>query len=347
MSGQADPYVVLGVERSWSQDDIKKAYRRLVREFHPDSNSDNPDATERFREIQEAYELIGRDEQRRREYDRSHRNPFTSFGQGGGDFSTLIRQPPSPGQRPRPPMKGKDIEADVEIEFDDALHGATPEVTVEVDEICADCEGDRTQKVTCTECGGSGLKTEEGEDDVPSTGICHSCKGEGTVSCNRCKGVGRIRETRRHRIKIPAGVDEGTRIRIPGKGSSGVAGGAAGDLYVTTHVRASSLYERNGANLILDVPITYPEAVLGCKVQLPTPDGPIELKVPERSQPGRMLRVSGRGVKVLGSLERGDLFARLVITLPRTPNDDEKDLLGMLLEVSSENPREHFFPASE
>jgi molecular chaperone DnaJ len=339
----ADPYFILGVERNASIDDIKRAYRRLARDFHPDRNPENPEAAERFQEVRAAYDQIGTD-QKKREWDALHVNPFQSYGTVGSGpqgFSSLFKQPPQPGQRARPAMRGRDIETEVQISFEAALQGTTADVDFSVDEVCDRCEGDRSFREVCPLCGGSGLET--GEDHL-ATRICPTCQGDEKVPCTKCGGSGRIKDTRRHRVKIPAGVDDGTRIRISGKGGPGASGGQPGDLYVVTRVAPSEVYERRGADLILDVPVTYPEAVLGANVILPTPDGPISLKVPAGSLPGRLLRVRGRGMARLGETARGDLYARIAITLPDRLTEDERDLLETLKEVSSEMPRQHFFP---
>lgn len=341
MERSVDPYFILGIEREASQEEIKRAYRNLVRAFHPDRNRENPEAEQRFREVQQAYELIGK-EDKRRQYDAIHRSPFSSYGTAGApsSFSSLFKKPPAPGQRGRPAVRGRDVEVEVNVAFDDALRGTTAEVQVEIEGVCPDCDGDRNYRELCRQCGGSGL--ESGEDHL-ATKICPRCHGSGQVSCLRCDGVGRVKETRRHKVKIPAGVDEGTRIRIAGKGAPGASGGAPGDLYVTTRIEPSTLFERRGGDLILEVPVTYPEAVLGAQVVLPTPDGPISLKIPPNSLHGRLLRVRGRGAPKIGEGERGDLFARIAITLPEEPSDDERDLLETLMDVSTESPRAHFF----
>jgi molecular chaperone DnaJ len=183
----------------------------------------------------------------------------------------------------------------------------------------------------------------EGEDNGIGMCVCPLCRGEGKVSCNSCGGTGRKIERRHHNVKIPAGVETGTRIRIADKGAQGTSGGPPGDLYVNVSVGENPLYERQGANLILDVPLTYAEAVLGADIVLPTLDGPISLKVPAFSESGRLLRVRGRGTPKLGERTRGDLFARLRITTPESITDDERDLLETLSDISSENPRAHFF----
>jgi molecular chaperone DnaJ len=339
---QLDPYVVLGLEREATVEEVKKAYRQMARDLHPDHNAD-PEATVRFQEIRSAYDMIG-SEGKKRSYDALHISPFTSYGTlgaSGSGLSSLFKAPPA-GQRARPAMRGRDLETEVAIAFEDALNGSTAEVEVEFEELCPDCGGDRSYQDACRVCGGSGLQVTEG--DMTSTRLCLRCHGSGMLSCNRCEGAGLVKQQRKHKVKVPAGVDEGTRIRISGKGSPGVSGGQDGDLYVITRVLPSEIYERRGADLILDVPITYPEAVLGGSVVLPTPDGPISLKVPEGSMPGRLLRIRGRGVPKLGEQGRGDLYARIGITLPERLSADEKDLLETLLEVSTETPRAHFFP---
>jgi molecular chaperone DnaJ len=244
--------------------------------------------------------------------------------------------------------RGRDIETTVNLSFEDSLEGATVRVPVELAAVCDACKGSGaepgTSPVLCPECKGRGVVSQNQGPFALST-PCPRCHGNGTViekPCKVCGGSGRQRRTKRYQVKIKPGVTDGTRIRLAGKGEPGSGGGPAGDLYVTARVAPSPLYERRGADLVIDVPLTYAEAALGATVQVPTPDGPISLKVPAGSQDGKLLRVRGKGAPKLKGSGRGDLLARLRVTVPTKLTKAEREAIENLQKVSRENPREPF-----
>ena len=343
----ANLYDALGVARNASPEEIKKAYRKLARAHHPDRNPGDEAAETRFKEIQHAYDVLG-DPDKRKQYDafgdgRGRRGPS---GAGGFDFNVgdfdlgdllggvfgRARRGPS---RPEP-QRGADIEAVVNLSFEDSLQGVETRIPVEVDAACRTCGGTGARPGTapriCPECNGRGVLAES-QGLFAISQPCPRCRGNGTVidqPCETCRGTGRERRTKRYTVKIPAGVKDGTRIRLKGKGESGPAGGPAGDLYVVTRVAPSPTYERRGADLVVDVPVPYPDAVLGGKVEVPTPDGPVTLKVPAGSRDGKLLRVRGRGAPKLKGSGKGDVLARLRIDVPSRPSKKERELLEEL-----------------
>ena len=287
----ADPYTTLGVPRTASDDEIKKAYRKLARELHPDRNPGDAAAEERFKEVQGAYDLLA-DSEKRKQYDTfgaSGAGPYGGFqnvrvenvdlgdlsdlfGGIGGLFGGRGRRD---GGRPRP-ARGVDLESRVRISFEDALQGATVRVPVEVETACHVCGGTGadpgTTPKTCPQCQGSGVVSDS-HGLFALSQPCPRCRGNGVIIekyCKQCRGTGRERVTKRYQVKVPAGAKDGTRIRLKGKGEPGRNGGPAGDLFVVVQVDPSPIYERRGADLVLDVPVTYPEAALGSTVQIPT-----------------------------------------------------------------------------
>lgn len=356
------PYEVLGVAKGASEDEVKKAYRALARKLHPDRNPDDPGAEERFKDVQAAYDILS-DPEKRAAYDRFGEAGPGAFpgGQGRwetvdlgdlsdilGSFGSLFGRGGGNRRRSRPqPERGADVETRVRVSFEDALAGAQVRVPVELETACAVCGGTGaepgTSPVTCPDCQGSGVVSDS-HGLFALSQPCRRCRGNGSIvekPCRSCSGSGRERATRRFSVKVPAGVKDGTRIRLKGKGAPGRSGGPSGDLFVRVEVDASPLYERRGADLVLDVPLTYPEAALGATVEIPTPDGPVGLKVPAGTQSGRLLRVKGRGAPRLGGDGgRGDLLARVRVTVPATLTKAERDALEAYGKVLREQPRE-------
>ena len=356
-----NPYDVLGVANKATDDEIKKAYRKLARELHPDRNPDDATAEERFKDVQAAYDILS-DQEKRQAYDRfGEAGPGgpQGFGPGGarfenvdlGDLSDLLGNFGSffgRGQRaarPRP-ERGADLESRVRISFEEALEGVQIRVPVELQTACHVCGGSGaepgTAPRTCPDCGGTGVISDS-QGLFALSHPCPRCRGNGVIvdtPCKNCRGSGRERVTRRYQVKVPAGAKDGTRIRLKGKGEPGVNGGPAGDLFVRVEVTPSPLYERRGADLVLEVPVTYPEAALGASVQIPTPQGPVALKVPAGSENGKLLRVKGRGAPKLNGGGKGDLLARLRVTVPKKLTKAEKEALEAYGDVLREQPRE-------
>jgi molecular chaperone DnaJ len=358
-----DPYEVLGVAKGATDDEIKKAYRTLARKLHPDRNPDDATAEEQFKDVQAAYDILSEPE-KRAAYDRFGSTGGSGFpgGQGRwesvdlGDLSDILGNFGSlfgrgAGRRAKPrPQRGADVETRVRVSFEDSLKGVQVRVPVEVESACDTCGGTGaepgTRPVTCPECQGSGIVSDS-HGLFALSQPCPRCRGNGSVvekPCRTCSGSGRQRHARRYGVKVPAGSKDGTRIRLKGKGEPGANGGPAGDLFVRVEVDASALYERRGADLVLDVPVTYPEATLGATVEIPTPDGPVGLKIPAGTASGKLLRVKGRGAPKLGREgERGDLLARVRVTVPDSLSKAERDALESYQRVLSERPREKAF----
>jgi len=354
------PYEALGVPKTASDDEIKKAYRKLARQYHPDRNPGDASAEERFKEVQTAYDILS-DPEKRRAYDSfgaSGARVGGSPGFGGmrfeefnlGDLGDLLGGMfGGARQTTRRPVRGDDLETRVRISFEDSLSGAQVRVPVEVDSVCSACRGTGaepgTSPVVCPECGGRGVVS-DAQGLFAFSQPCPRCHGNGSIvesPCRRCHGSGRERATKRFSVKIPAGAKTGTRIRLKGKGEAGHNGGPAGDLYVVVDVDPSPLFQRRGSDLVLEVPVTFAEAALGASVEIPTPDGPVSLKIPAGTEGGKLLRVKGRGAPHLKGNGRGDLLARVKVTVPKKLSKAEKEALESYLKVSKERPRERVF----
>ena len=359
-------YDTLGVSKTATADEIKKAYRKLARKYHPDTNSGDEKAEERFKEVQQAYDILG-DDAKRKQYDTfgsGNGRPgqpggfdvgdfdlgdifgglFGGRGRGGAGGGRQQQQPPR-GQR------GSDAEVPVRISFDDSLKGLQTTVPVTLELHCSICHGTGaapgTAPTRCPECSGSGVvATSQGLFALQQP--CPRCRGNGSIvekPCQTCRGSGRERRTKRYTVRIPAGVKDGTRIKLKGKGEAGFSGGASGDLYVVTKVDASKIYERRGDDLVLEVPVTFDEAALGATVEIPTPDGRVSLKIPAGSTDGKMLRVGGRGAPKIKGVGRGDLLARLKLTVPAKPSKAEREAIEAYKKASKPDPRARLFQA--
>lgn len=365
-----DLYKVLGVEKGASQDDIRRAYRKLARKHHPDANRDDPKAEDRFKEIQSAYEILS-NPNKRREYDEG---PRTFFGQGTGrtggagagatgtaqaDFSDLFGTfgdifGAGTGARarnqPTTATRGKNITVNVNLKFRDSLKGVTTRVAVPVEEVCEDCRGTGaapgTMPRTCPECGGLGTQSRDQGFFALST-ACSRCGGEGTIiekPCPRCAGQGRVKKTRQVTVKIPAGARNGTKIRVPGRGSAGQKGGPAGDLYVVTRVEEHPVFKRRGDDFVVEVPVSFVEAALGAEIRVPRPDGgTVRLRLPAGTQDGRQFKVRGAGAPKVRGEGSGDLIVRAKLVVPKKLNRRERDILQALAEERDEDVREELF----
>jgi molecular chaperone DnaJ len=339
------PYETLGVAKNASADEIKKAYRKLVREVHPDRN---PGQEERFKEVQNAYDVLS-DAKKREQYDKfgstNGRAPsggattfdFGDFDLGdifGGLFGGGGRQQPQRGQR------GNDVEVEVRLSFEDALKGVQTTVPVQLELACHTCHGTGaapgTAPVRCPKCGGSGVvATSQGLFALQQP--CPQCRGMGSIvetPCPTCHGTGRERRTKRYTVTIPAGVKDGTRIKLKGKGEAGYGGAPAGDLFVVTRVEPSKIYERRGDDLVVVVHVPYTTVALGGSVEVPTPEGAVALKIPAGTEDGKLLRIKGRGAPKLKGTGKGDVLARVRIDVPKKVNKKQRDLLEELGKVS-------------
>ena len=360
-------YDTLGVKKGASADEIKKAYRKLAAKYHPDKNPGDAAAEEKFKEVQNAYDTLS-DGEKRKQYDTfgtANGRRTTGFDPrdfGGGNFTIndlgdlgdlfggiFNRGQGARARRPQP-ERGADIEIAVSLSFEDSLRGLETKIPVEVTTACRECGGTGaepgTSPVICPECNGRGVVSES-QGLFALSQPCPRCRGNGTVvekPCKKCKGSGRERRTRRYTVKIPAGVRDGTRIRLKGKGEIGEGGGPAGDLFVVTRVEPSKRFERRGADLVIEVPVTYTEAALGATVEVPTPYGErVSLKVPAGTQDGRQLRIRGHGAPKLDGSGKGDLIARLRVSVPKKLSKKEREALEELQKLSHDDPREALF----
>jgi molecular chaperone DnaJ len=360
-------YDTLGLKKGASQDEVKKAYRKLAAKYHPDKNPGDASAEEKFKEVQNAYDTLS-DPEKRKTYDRfgttNGRPGFDTSNfdfRGGGNFRVedlgdlgdlfggLFNRGGTRTRRPQP-ERGPDIEAVVNLSFEDALRGLETKIPVDVTTACRECGGSGAQPgtapVICPECNGRGVVSES-QGLFALSQPCPRCRGNGTVieqPCPKCGGSGRERRTKRYSVKIPAGAKDGTRIRLKGKGEPGANGGAPGDLFVVTRVTPSRLFERRGNDLVVEVPVTYPEAALGTTVEVPTPYGErLSLKVKAGSQDGALLRMRGHGAPKLNASGKGDLLARLRLTVPKKLSKQEREKLAEFQKVSRESPRDELY----
>jgi molecular chaperone DnaJ len=333
-------YESLGVSKNASQDEIKKAYRKLVREVHPDTNPGNE---ERFKEVQSAYDVLS-DPEKRKRYDTMGQTngrtapggttfDFGDFDLGdifGGMFGRGGRQQQQRGQR------GNDVEVEVGVSFEDALKGVQTTVSVQLELACHTCHGTGaapgTAPTRCPECDGTGtVATSQGLFALQQP--CPRCHGMGSIvetPCPTCHGNGRERRTKRYTVRIPAGVRDGTRIKLKGKGEAGFGGAPAGDLYVVTRVEPSRIYERRGDDLVVQVPVSYATVALGGTAEVQTPEGPVSLKVPSGTEDGKLLRIKGRGAPSLKGSGKGDVLARIRIEVPKKVSKKQRELLEQL-----------------
>jgi molecular chaperone DnaJ len=367
---EKDYYEVLGVGKDASQDEIKKAYRKLARANHPDANPGDPRSEQRFKEVGEAYGILG-DEAKRREYDEIRRLGAAGFaggvggGQGfgggfdAGDLGDLLGQmfgqgaasgfSTGPRAARRRPAKGKDLRADVHLTFEDALSGVRTTLRVTGDGACDTCGGSGaapgTRPTTCTTCGGRGQVTVD-QGPFSFAQPCQTCGGRGQqidVPCATCEGQGRVVKPRQLSVRVPAGVKDGAVIRVPGRGGPGAGGGPPGDVLVTVHVEAHPIFGRRGDAVTLEVPISYSEAALGTKVTVPTPGGDTRtIKIPSGTASGRTFRIRGEGAPKKGG-GHGDLLVSVRIDVPAKPSKDHKRLLQQLAEHEDPGLRARLF----
>ena len=365
---EKDYYEVLGVPKNASAAEIKKAYRKLAQKHHPDANAGDPKAEERFKEVSAAYDVLG-DEEKRAAYDRVREMGAGGFGAGfPGAGGTGIRGPGgfryetvdvgdlsdlfggmfggSRGRARRPQARqrrGADLETEVRLSFDDAMAGVTIPVTLDGPAVCTTCHGSGaapgTQPVICATCGGSGqVAVNQGFFQMEQT--CPTCSGTGRTietPCPTCHGSGAVRRSRTVKVKVPAGVKDGARIRVAGRGEPGGPGGQPGDLYVRVRVGEHPVFGRKGDNLTVDLPVSYPEAALGANVKVPTLNGPVTLKVPAGTSSGKTFRVKGKGAPKRGG--HGDLLVTVNVDVPKKLSKREKELLGELRDAETESRR--------
>jgi molecular chaperone DnaJ len=362
-----DYYKVLGVGKGASDEEIKKAYRKLARKYHPDRNAGDKQAEERFKEISQAHDVLS-DPEKRKAYDRGT-GPFGGFTGGNFDpssfsgsfgdiLSDLFGRSGGPaggrnqggvrGGQPRQ-ARGRDLETEVSLSFDQAVNGAQVPLAVPTSQPCPTCHGSGAKPGTvpkvCPVCEGRGVESE-------SQGIfsinqpCSNCHGTGTViedPCPTCGGTGAQRSVRRLRVNIPAGVRDGSRIKLAGKGEPGLRGAAPGDLFVITRVSESPVFKRNGDNLEVEVPLTIPEALRGGVIEVPTLNGSKRLRVPAGTKHGTVQRLRGEGPQRLNGKGRGDIHYRFVIDVPNSLSPEQSEAVDRLSQVMNGNPRDRLF----
>jgi len=346
---ERDLYETLGIERKASDEEIKRAYRKLARDYHPDRNPDDPDAEERFKEVQGAYDTL-KDPEKRRQYDAG--GMFGGFGRNAGPggfgvgdiFSSLFNR----GRGAAHEMRGRDLETEVRLSFEQSMDGSQVAVTISKQARCESCGGDGakpgTSARTCPVCDGRGIDSQsQGMFSISQP--CGRCGGAGEViddPCPSCAGSGLTRQRKRYRVNVPAGVRDGTRIRLAGKGEDGPRGGPAGDLFVTTRVTPSPVFQpRPDGNLDVVVPITIPEAIGGATVEVPTLRGTKRIRVPGGTQHGTVQRLRGEGPPRPGSRERGDIHYRFEIEIPEQLSAEQSKAIDQLgLAFADHDPRE-------
>ena len=354
-----DYYEVLGVSKSASADEIKKAYRRRAMKFHPDRNKDDAEAAEKkFKEAKEAYEVL-KDANKRSTYDRFGHDGVKMGGAGGpggfraegfGDiFGDVFGDIFGGGRRGGGPQvfRGADLGYELKLDLETAVAGDSITIDVPTQVSCDGCGGSGARKgtdpVKCTTCGGVGqVRMQQGFFSIQQT--CPACKGAGTTiadPCNDCHGRGRVRKTRTLSVKVPPGVDDGDRIRLSGEGEAGRNGGPPGDLYVEIRIKPHKLFERDGANLSCEVPVSFATATLGGEVELPTLDGHVSLKVPAGTQSGKVFRLRSKGVTTVRDPRQGDLFAQVVVETPVHLTSEQKELLEQFEESLREGGEKH------
>ncbi|GAB1257438.1 molecular chaperone DnaJ [Aurantivibrio plasticivorans] len=341
-----DYYEILGVEKGVSDQDLKKAYRRIAMKCHPDRNPDDKEAEEKFKEASEAYEILS-DKEKRAAYDQfGHSGVEGMGGMGGaggaggfGNFSDIFGDVFGDifggGGRGGHggPSRGSDLRYTLELSLEDAVKGTSVKIRVPTLVGCETCDGTGAKSGTkpsqCTTCGGIGqVRMQQGFFSVQQT--CPSCRGKGSIitdPCGDCHGQGRVEETKTLSVKVPAGVDTGDRIRLAGEGEAGMDGGPPGDLYVQMSVKEHEIFQRDGKNLYCEVPIGFVDAALGGELEVPTLDGRVKLKVPAETQTGKLFRLRGKGVTPIRGGAAGDLLCRVVVETPVKLNGKQKDLL--------------------
>ncbi|MBE0429988.1 MAG: molecular chaperone DnaJ [Thermoleophilia bacterium] len=369
-----DLYKILGVDSKASKAEIKKAFRKLARKYHPDANPDDDEAEARFKEVNQAHEILS-DDEKRRAYDAGPQFYEAGAGAGGGfRFDPSMFQeafggrfggagsfnifdlfggggPGAYGGAAAAPARGADLTYTLNLSFEDSLRGATTKIAVDKNVTCRVCHGTGaepgTSPISCPECLGRGVISQN-QGYFALSQACMRCAGAGTIiekPCHRCGGSGQVLATKRYTVKIPPGVRPGSKIRLKGKGQpSNVPGGPPGDLYVKVNVESSLLFHRSGDDLKITVPVTISEAALGARITVPTTNGSISLKIPRGTQSGRLLRVKGKGAPRPKGSGSGDLLVKVKVEVPTNLTKEQKEALKEFARLRNENPREELKP---
>ncbi|HVJ65505.1 MAG TPA: molecular chaperone DnaJ [Bdellovibrionota bacterium] len=369
MASKRDYYEVLGVAKTASAEELKKAYRKLAVQFHPDKNPGNPEAEAKFKEASEAYEVLS-NAQKRQAYDQfGHAGAQAGFGGAGfggfggarganpfgdlndifGDiFSEVFGGGAGGGRGGSRATRGSDLRYNLGISFEEAAFGCEKTISVPRESTCKKCNGSGAKPgssvTTCGSCRGTGeIRFQQGFFTLSKT--CPDCGGQGSIikdKCPDCRGSGRISETTKLSVKIPAGIDTGQRLKLRGEGEAGTNGGPAGDLYVVVEVAAHSIFERDGFDILCDVPISFPQAALGAEVDVPTLEGTVKLKIPAGTQSHKRFRLKNKGISHVGGRGRGDLFVTAMVEVPTKMSSEQRALLEKFAEISGES-----FPESQ
>lgn len=358
-----DYYDILGIDKNASDEDIKKAFRKLAIQYHPDKNQGNKEAEERFKEINEAYQVLS-DPDKRAKYDRFGTTDFN--GQGGfggfdfGDFQdmggfgdifdTIFGGGFSGSNRRNGPQRGNDLEYNLNLTFEEAAFGVTKNIDINRHENCSKCSGTGakpgTSPINCDKCGGSGrirVQRNTAFGNFISEVTCDKCGGKGTIikeACSECHGSGRLRKKRKITINVPAGVDTGNTIPLRGQGEPGLRGGENGDLYINIKVLPHKIFKRDGFDVICEIPISFPQAALGAEIDVPTLDGIIKYTIPEGTQGGSVFKVKGKGIPRIRGYGRGDEIIKVIVEVPKKLNERQKELLKEYAEACGEEVNE-------
>ena len=355
MADKRDYYETLGVDKSASQDEIKKAYRKMAKQYHPDMNPGNAEAEQKFKEVNEAYSILS-DEEKKAKYDQFGHAAFDpsaggygASGFGGFDgfdmndiFSSIFGGGSSRASRANAPVDGDDITVRVSISFEEAVFGCKEEINFPKIQKCDDCGGSGAEKGStidkCGKCSGRGTITVQQRTIfgmTQTTRQCPECNGTGKIirkPCSNCKGKGLVKVNKKLNVSIPAGIDDGQRVVLRGQGHEGKNGGYPGDLVILVTVRPHTLFERDGYDLYCEVPITFAEAALGAEIKIPTLEGEVDLSIPEGTQTGTVFTIKQKGVQMLNSKGKGNLYVKVVVETPKGLNGEQKKLMRAFAE---------------
>lgn len=360
MANKRDFYDILGVNRDATDEDIKKSYRKLAMKYHPDRNPDSKDAEEKFKEAKEAYEILSEPEKRRAydAYGHAGVNPQMGGGPGGGEgfggfseaFGDIFGEIFGGGRGRgggNQVYRGADLRYNMEISLEQAARGTETKIRIPSLEECGTCHGSGakagTKAKTCHTCNGQGqVRMQQGFFSIQQT--CPTCHGTGKVipePCTTCNGAGRVKNHKTLSVKIPAGVDDGDRIRLSGEGEGGQNGGPPGDLYVVVQLKPHSVFQREGADLHCEMPISFTIAALGGEINIPTLDGEAKIKIPAETQSGQVFRLRGKGIKPIRQTSHGDLMCHVVVETPVRLTDRQRELLRELEEINKKDGDKH------
>lgn len=352
-----DFYEVLGVDKSASEDEIKKAFKKAALKYHPDRNKGDKEAEEKFKEVNEAYQVLS-DAEKRQRYDQFGTADFNGaqgfdgfdfggFGGFGDIFSDIFGGGfSSSSSRKNAPRKGADLEYNLNLTFEEAVYGCKKEIRVTRKEKCETCSGTGakpgTSSKTCTKCHGSGrvqMQRRTPLGVMSTTTVCDACNGEGKIieePCTTCRGTGKERKTRTITVNVPAGVDTGNVMPFRGQGEAGENGGPAGDLYVNIRVAPHKSFKRNGYDIHMETHISFAKAAFGTDIKVPTVEGDVTYKIPAGTQPGTVFRLKGKGVQRVNSTVKGDHYVKVIVDVPKTLNEKQEEALRMFMEASGE-----------